>query len=77
MAGDPYVSPGPCSPWDRGSKGCQVKETMTAMMARLAQRKPDWTAPTLEERDLCGNCDGASDGGHADDEVCRRTLEEM
>lgn len=33
-------------------------------------RKQGWTAPEMKEDFVCGNCDGAPDGGHAGDEVC-------
>lgn len=69
-----YTKPHRRSPWDRGSRGSAIKESTAAMMARLA-RKPDWRAPAIHESALCYNCDGAPDGGHTDDELCRRTLE--
>ncbi len=67
----------PRSPWDRGSKGDKVKESLTAMMTRLGTPpKERWKKPTLEERNLCDNCDGAPDGGHVGDAWCRHTLED-
>ena len=39
--------------------------------------KPQWTTPTIEERNLCDNCDGAPDGGHVNDSFCIYTLEDI
>jgi len=76
-AAEPYASPEPRSPWDRGSKGSKVKESLSDMMARLqVPRKETWKAPTITEDFICTNCDGAPDGGHADDAWCLRTLED-
>lgn len=37
--------------------------------------QPTWATPQLREQSLCDNCDGAPDGGHTADEVCRITVE--
>ena len=69
----------PRSPWDRGSRsiGLRSKEGLFAMMARVAREtKIHWTTPEIEERDICTNCDGAPDGGHAGDEYCIRYWED-
>lgn len=67
----------PRSPWDRGSKIANrgPRESLASMMTRL-QRKPPWKKPTIEERNLCDNCDGAPDGGHTRDAWCLWTIEE-
>lgn len=49
-ADEPYTSPPPRSPWDRGTKGERVKESLTEMMERLAREtKQRWTTPTITE----------------------------
>ena len=58
-------------------KGLEAAASLRVLARRYAgQRVPAWTTPELRERDLCSNCDGAPDGGHAGDKLCIRTLED-
>lgn len=44
---------------------------------RALKKNDQWSRPELRERSVCDNCDGAPDGGHADDALCIRSLEEI